>query len=319
MMRRLRAPALALAWLLAATLIAAGSAGLVAGIDQLPGTPGRAELTFDGDRAATALHDAASVELAALSDMIDELGETGRRALASLPGRDLDSLRAALDGGLRQVDEIRARADGIRAALGQVEGFGPDQALVLSPAVAARHDRLVLALASTGTLAASWDRLVDGGLVAIELTSRLENHDLAAGEAARLGSEEAYELALAQLGLAEVELEAAAPIRDRLGNTTDTSVLDEWLARNARYDAALRALYEALIATGGEVTPEVQAAFDAEMAARARLPADSRALVIIVGEIGQGGMTQAVIAIEQVRGSVAAALEPPPSQDPADG
>ena len=57
------------------------------------------------------------------------------------------------------------------------------------------------------------------------------------------------------------------------------------------------------------MTKDVRAAFAAEKAARAGLPEDTRALVVIMSEIEQGGPNQAVIAIEQARGSLAAALE----------
>jgi len=53
----------------------------------------------------------------------------------------------------------------------------------------------------------------------------------------------------------------------------------------------------------------VRAAYQEEGAARALLPPDTRALVVIIADIGRGGLNQAVIAIEQARGRLNLALE----------
>ena len=51
-----------------------------------------------------------------------------------------------------------------------------------------------------------------------------------------------------------------------------------------------------------------------ERKAKDRLPPDTRGLVLIMAEIGRGGMNGAVIAIEEARGQLSAAvLEPAPS------
>jgi hypothetical protein len=61
---------------------------------------------------------------------------------------------------------------------------------------------------------------------------------------------------------------------------------------------------------GGRVTGSVREAVAAEEAARARLPPDARGMVLIMADIGRGGMNGAVIAIEEARGRLADALEP---------
>ena len=53
----------------------------------------------------------------------------------------------------------------------------------------------------------------------------------------------------------------------------------------------------------------MRAAFEAEKQARASLPGDTRGVVVIMAEVAQGGLNQAVIAIEEVRGTLAAALD----------
>ena len=84
-----------------------------------------------------------------------------------------------------------------------------------------------------------------------------------------------------------------------------------WIDRNAAYDAALRRLYEALLDSKGQVTDHVRAAFDGEQAARRELPPDTRGLVVIMSDIAQGGLNQAVIAIEEARGALASAIDLP--------
>jgi hypothetical protein len=57
------------------------------------------------------------------------------------------------------------------------------------------------------------------------------------------------------------------------------------------------------------VTPAIREALAAEQEARDQLPEDTRGMVIIMSEIGRGGLNQAVIAIEQARGELDGALE----------
>ena len=100
------------------------------------------------------------------------------------------------------------------------------------------------------------------------------------------------------------------------------TVLDQWLDRNADYDKALRALYKIDAKIGSRITDAFRkakaAAEAAEAAARARLPPDPRGLVVIMAEIGRGGMNGAVIAIEEARGKLidAIAASNPPSAEP---
>ena len=57
------------------------------------------------------------------------------------------------------------------------------------------------------------------------------------------------------------------------------------------------------------MTDRVRDAFAAEQAARAQLPSDTRGLVVIMSDIARGGLNQAVIAIEEARGALSAALD----------
>ena len=57
------------------------------------------------------------------------------------------------------------------------------------------------------------------------------------------------------------------------------------------------------------MTKDVEVAYHEENVARAELPIDSRALIVIVAEIARGGLNQAVIAIEDARGRINTALQ----------
>jgi hypothetical protein len=86
------------------------------------------------------------------------------------------------------------------------------------------------------------------------------------------------------------------------------STLNQWLDLNEAYDKSLRNLYQALTDSKGLVNAKVTAAFAAEKAALAALPADTKGLVVILAEIGRGGLNQAVITIEEARGDLEAAV-----------
>jgi hypothetical protein len=127
--------------------------------------------------------------------------------------------------------------------------------------------------------------------------------------AAELGRAARYEDAVASLDEADATILAARALRTQLSNTVDVTVLDEWLGRNAAYDAALRNLYVEYDRVGNTVTQALRDAIEAEAAAREQLPPDTRGLVVIMAEIGRGGMNGAVIAIEQARGRLTAAID----------
>jgi hypothetical protein len=142
------------------------------------------------------------------------------------------------------------------------------------------------------------------------MSEALARHDEAVLAAAALGRQGRYAEAIRTLAGADTAIEDARALRDRLAATVDVSTLDIWLDRNAAYDRALTGLYRALRNVGGRVTRDVRAAVRAEKAAKDQLPSDNRAMVIIMADIGRGGMNEAVIAIETARGRLAEALRP---------
>lgn len=308
---------LALAWLAAALLIALGAAGLVAGMDAPAGAGSRPWLTARDDAVAEARLDAIAADLRLVSDQLDALGVQGRAALSALVANDPASAAAALDAGDRHVADIRSRSTLIEAALDEVPLIGtPEAGFRLGPAVRDRHARLAAAVAATQGLEAAWLQLASGSAAAARLSSLLAAHDEAVLAAAAQGREAEYARALTILEEADAAIADARVLRSQLARTVDVTTLDEWLKRSAGYDVALRKLYAALVDSDGRINDAVRTAMTAEGKAKDRLPPDTRGLVLIMAEIGRGGMNGAVIAIEQARGQLTEALaEPAPSPE----
>jgi hypothetical protein len=175
----------------------------------------------------------------------------------------------------------------------------------------------VAAVDSTNGLAGNWARLVQGSLSAARLTGLLDAHDQAIVSAIEAGLKSDWSTALERIDDATALLIDADALRVELQNTVDVATLTEWIRRNREYDAALRQLYVVSADSPTRVTPEIRAALAAEKAAREALPRNTSNLVIILAEIARGGLNQAVIAIEEARARLAAAMadlgEPSPT------
>jgi hypothetical protein len=308
------------AWVAVMVVIALGAAGIVNAMDHHPGTPSRAELTSRGDREVEPLLDTATVDLSALSDQVAALGVQARGALAALNGADTSIVDGAIASGNRLIDDLRARAFAIRRELSAVPYVNtPGVSIVLSDEVASRHAALLAALDATDGLDEAWARLTLGSISATRMSAMLAQHDDLVTRAAERGRAARYDEAAALLDQADATISAARKLRDQLANTVDVTVLDQWLDRNADYDVALRGLYKAISTVKGKVTDSVRQAIAAEQAAKDRLPPDTRGLVVIMAEIGRGGMNGAVIAIEEARGKLISAIQaagPTPASGP---
>ena len=317
----LRRGALAVVWLLIAAVIAVGGAGLAAALSNQPGTPARAELTLAGDTAADAALDDAQAELIRLATDVERLGELGRGALTALVASDFEALDAAVAKGETLARSIDSRSAALREELSLVPGSGPDEALLWSAATRDRRDTVRAAVDATRGLELGWSRLAAGATVANRLTVLLTDHDKTAGAAAAQGRTRKYAAALKTLATATAMLDQAKALRDVLANTVDVSTLTQWIDRNAEYDAALARLFRATIAAKGAVTTEFREAFAAERRAQSLLPANTSGLVIILAEIGRGGLNQAVIAIEEARAKLQQAVDvlESPASPPAEG
>jgi tetratricopeptide (TPR) repeat protein len=306
-----------------ACAIALGSAGLTVALDHPPGSTARPELTWAGDAAVRPDLDTATRDMAAISGLVDQLGLQGRGALAALAARDFDLLDRTTNDGRGLVREIRESSAALRSRLTAMPLFGQGADFVFSAGTQARHAELLDALESTDLLSVSWARLTAGTGAAARLSSLLAAHDERITAAIDVGRKGQFKTALARIAQASATLDDAKRLRDQLRNTVDVTTLNEWLRRNGDYDTALRTLYQATAASPNRVTPAIRAALAGEQKARAALPRTTSGLTIVMTDIAQGGLNQAVIAIEQARGRLAAALaelstpadEPSPSPD----
>jgi hypothetical protein len=300
---------LAVAWLAVAAVIAIGAAGVVASMNHFPTTPARAELTWPGDQAAGPALDAAGAQLQELSDDVDALGTTARDALTRVVAGDLDGLNQSIATGTSQVGVVKAAAAKLAAAMGAVPGVGGEEALTLSGDTLARYQALAATADLTSGLEGAWAGFSGRALDGASLTGLLARHDQETADAAGEGAGGRYKRALSGLDKSDATIAQARAVRDRLAPSTDVSTLTQWIDRNATYDGALRDLYKSLSESKGRVNDRVRRAFQAEQAARSQLPADTRGMVVIMSDVAQGGLNQAVISIEEARGALASALD----------
>ena len=311
--RLLRRAVLGLVWLVVIVVMAVAGAGVVAQWSHAPGTSTRAELTWDGDQETGPALDAAQDALGAIGDEVDRLSVLARGALGALTADDQEPFQDALTAGGTLAREIETASTALRGELNTLPGDDPADAIRYGSDARARRATMLTALEATVGLARSWATLTVGSLAASNLIADLTGHDQTVAEAAAQGRDADYLAALVTLSAAIRTLDDAADIRDDLRNTSDVETLDTWIRLNRRYDEALVALYTALRDSGGLVNDAVREAYRAEGEARAALPSDARGLVVIVAEVGRGGLNQAVIAIEQARGRlrlIIEALEP---------
>jgi hypothetical protein len=297
------------AWLVLALLIAFGAAGIVAAMDHVPGTPSRPELTWTGDREALPALEASTARLERLSDEVEALGDSAREALAQVVAGDLEALNETIAVGTQRLTAVDEASGALESSLGEVPGIASNAPLHLSDGVRRRYDELASAAGLTEGLAVDWAAFTGRALDAARVTGLLARHDEETAAAARQGAAGHYKAALTALAKSDATLDEARRLRDALGATTDVTTLGTWIDRNGAYDGALRTLYQSLIDAKGRVTSAVRKAFAAEQETRGQLPGDTRGLVVIMAEIAQGGLNQAVIAIEEARGSLSAALD----------
>jgi hypothetical protein len=298
-----------LTWVVVALLIAVGAAGIVATVQQMPGTTARAELTWPADREVEPALDTATAELEALATQVDDLSTIARQALALLVEGDEDGLGDAISDGSATLLQAKALAGRLGASLAAVPHRGDTWELEVAADLRHRFDEMTDAPAFASGLEGDWTVLTGQALDAVRLARLLERHDEETAAAAADGAAGRYREALAALDAPDATVAEARDLASRLASRADTTTLEQWLDLNAAYDAALRRLYELVLATGGTVTDEVRVAAEAEQVARTRLPRDTRALVVIMNDVAQGGLNQAVIRIEEARGALAAELD----------
>jgi hypothetical protein len=295
-------------WAALFAVLAAGAAGLVAQANHAPGSPARAELTYAADAALSARLDQATVQLQAIATHVEQLAEEAKTALAQLASSDPATLQASLQHGGEVAAAIDAETIAVLAVLAGLPGDGPEAALEYSNDTLVRRAAILAALDAAASLNASWQQVTARAGQASQLTILLAEHDQIVLDAAAKGRDHAYAEAATMLDQAILAVSNVKSQRTTLIAGTEPTVLDEWILRNGAFDVALQALYLALVASGGKQTPAVVQARRAELEAQARLPPDRRTIIVIVAEIARGGLTQAVLAIEDARGRIDDAL-----------
>ena len=154
------------------------------GMDHVPGTAARAELTSTADDAATAQLDEAQVQ----ARRPRRRCRRARRPCAGGAGeprragpRDRADVRRR--GSRARCRDPRPRA-AVQAELREVPGVtGPESVLTTSAAVRDRHAAMLEALEVTEGLDDAWVNLTTGSLAAARLSRLLADHDRIMGEA----------------------------------------------------------------------------------------------------------------------------------------
>ncbi len=300
---------LRVAWVAAAAIIAAGAAGIVAGMDHVPGTGSRPELTWAGDQAVEPALGSATDRLELLGDDVADLAATARAALSNVNSLDIEALEAAMRNGEGQVAAIRDRAHLFAADVAGVPFVGENAALHVSPALRTRYRYLAEATTLTANVGTAWAAFDARAVTAARLAMLLTRHDEETAAAATTGTQGRYADALAQLAKPDATIAETRSLIEQIRPTTDVTTLVDWVDRNAAYDAALRALYAAVIEADGRATSKVKNAINAEQGARANLPPDTRGLVLIMSSLAQGGINQAIVQIERTRGQIQGAVQ----------
>jgi hypothetical protein len=299
-------PILAVAWLVVAVLIALGGAGIVARADNLAGDATRPELTWRYDQILAPGLGQAATEARAVSDATDKLADSARAALVHLLDGNTTEVGNDLSRGdlwLAEIATRTAKIDTIVAGLPYL-----DSPQLLSAGARQKIASFHAIVDATKALPERWTQLELGTVPAVDVTLVMQQHDSTAFEASQSGVKEDYAGAITILDAAMKKLDQVAALRDKLAPVVDTVTLSRWIDVNRVHDQALRDLYAALLATKGRVTDAVRQALARYDDAKAQLPPDTRALVVILGDIALGGVNQAAIAVETVRGTVASAV-----------
>jgi len=298
-----------LAWTLLAAAVALGAAGLDGTLLHPPGGPSRAELTYAGDRALGARLDAATKTLTNISDNVDSMATAAKAALAAISSADATALQSNLERGNGAAVLISSATLDLRQSLAGLPGDDPDAVVQFSNATLVRRAEILAAMDAALTLAESWSTVTSKSLYAARVTSLLQVHDQTILDATTLGTQADYADAVAKIETAKITLADIGSLRNELAAAGEVTVLDEWIAVHQRYDDALETLYKAIRVARGRNTLAVQAAKRGELNARQQLPADNRAIVVIVAQIAQAGLNQAVLAINDAQGRIERALE----------
>jgi hypothetical protein len=297
-----------IAWTVLLAVLAASGAGLVGWTFHPPGGPARAELTSIGDAALAPALGAASDRLRTIAKDVSTLADDAKAALAEIASADPTRLRHALEDGGLLAASINSESKALLASIAGLPGDGPNAVLDYSNATLVRRAAILAAADATASLNGQWQQVTGRAVDAVNLIALIDGHDRTVLDAASKGRDHQYAAASEVLDEAVYIVTQVQEVRAKLIAGAEDTILDEWIKRTAAYDVALKALYDALDKSKGEVTLAVQAARREEQRLFAQLPEDRRTIVVIVAEVARGGLTQAVLAIEEAHGRIDDAL-----------
>ena len=173
----------------------------------------------------------------------------------------------------------------------------------------ARIGTIDAALIGIAQLPGTWVEVVGAASGPVDLVRSIQAHDARVAEAAAAARADDLPGAIVALEDARRLLVAARAVREAADQAgADVSTLDDLLARADTYDAALQRLWTLLVASDGQVTDEVRAAYAEVEAAQASLPQDQDALKVVVSDLAGPAITGALVDIEQQRGLLADAV-----------
>jgi hypothetical protein len=300
-----------LAWTIVFTAFAVGGAGLIGESFHAPGSLARAELTYAGDSALAVRLDVATTQLQAVSANVDDLATDAKTALEEVASSDPTRLRDALLHGGQTATMIALQARDLKESLAGLPGDGPDAVLEYSNPTLVRRASIIAALDAATSVASLWQSVTGGAANASHLIDLIDEHDQTVLAAAAKGRTHLYRDGATILTSALDTIAQVQQLRTALIAGGSDTVLDEWIQRTSNYDKALQALYLGLDESKGKVTLKVQGLRRDEQAAFSQLPPDRRTIVVIVSEVARGGLTQAILAIDDAHGRIDDALGGP--------
>jgi len=308
----LGSPVSAVAWTMLAIAVALGGAGIASRLSHPPGGPARAELTWAADAALQARLDTAAATLKDIAANVDRMDQAAKAALGSVANVDPTDLKSNLERGNGAAVLIEQSTKSLRTSLAGLPGDGPGAATTYSNPTLVRRASILAAMDAALSLSESWASVTARSLEAARAAGLLNTHNQTVADATALGRTANYVDAIAKIETAKITLQDITSLRDEIVTGGDVTVLDEWIQLNSAFDDSLESLYRSLQEAHGRNTLAVQAAYRLEQNAFNNLPSDNRAIVVIVAQLAQGGLNQAVIAINDAQGRIESALDQAP-------
>jgi hypothetical protein len=298
------------AWIAFVVVLAICGAGLILTFDHPQNDAGRPELTARGDSIVEPRLAALAPMVAQLSADANAISQQARTLYGHVRERDTQQVQADVTAGDQLVTRVAADLAPIEAARTHLTD-GTDIG-----AISASNRAQVLAINAAATAAeqlnGAWKGITNAATRVVVLVDALAQHDAAVLDATSRARNADYSGALASLETAKTALDLASTVADAAGGQDlDTSTLRSLIDRNASYDAALTTLYTILAGNGGVMTADAQQAFGVVQQAQAALPDNDTAMTVIVSDIGGDQVTLGMIALDQLRGTIATAVPEP--------